>query len=151
MKRIAVQRVVLALALLTVLTVLMWATPVTARLEPVGEGELRAAVGGACRGLKEDANFCNVERVCAVVVPNLLYKKIDPTYKVKRWCDRTSPGRKTCDCNQDGINPDVCVYEWVCYDVDCEDCRPTPSPVTFVQSAVNLYGEPCANDAECDS
>jgi hypothetical protein len=148
MKRIDVLRVVLAPALLSVLTVVMCAMPGSARLQPVGERELMAAVGGACLGSEADIHFCTCEPRCVEQGPNSFLLRTC-TGAIKRWCGANGFG-KVCNCNQEGVDPNSCVLDQHCSDPGCTDCEDPVVGVT-VQSTVNLQGKPCTQDANCDS
>jgi hypothetical protein len=143
------QHVLLAPAILSVLTLAVCTIPASAYLRLAGEQELAAATGGACLGAKADRDFCAGDPVCVGGFPDGKFRSRTATNAIKNWCDPNGVS-KVCDCNQNGVPQSSCGLEKVCEVENCTDCY-AANPITTVQTTVNLNGKPCKADAQCDS
>jgi len=137
----------IAIVLLTAVAVAICASPSHATLAVASDSQLAQTLGAGCTGPKGNNNFCNGPDFCT---PQGATGSVlnTGTTTIKAWCDSTSVGAKTCDCNQNGIPQSTCRNLQTCTDRNCKTCG-AKSPYQTVQSTVNQNGKPCTQDADC--
>lgn len=115
-------------------------------LHTVPDVELAMVYGAGCAGLLKDVNSCVCEEECMYY--GIASYKFRCTRAVKSVCDANGTS-KTCDCNQAGVAESACRESATCGQPNCEGCDAFIA-VSTVKTRVNLNGEPCSSDTDCE-